>query len=142
MREIKFRAMTVSDVTVPNGQRFVYGLLAEINRPAEGIGIMEVGGGERWQVDMNTVGQYTGYKDNSGKEIYEGDIVGYEDCTSTENGLWEATCYGQVTWDEEMAAFEVGGRLSADSYEVFQGGCKILGNIHEAPTLMDELDEF
>ena len=41
------------------------------------------------EVDHETVCQYTGYKDDTGKKIFEGDIVGFEDMTSTESEIPE-----------------------------------------------------
>ena len=69
-------------------------------------------------IDPSTICQCTGLKDEDGKKIFEGDIVGYIDCTSTENGYSEHYCRGLVAWDEETASFQVTERLSAESYEV------------------------
>lgn len=89
------------------------------------------------EVDPSTVCQCTGLRDEDGKKIFEGDIVGYIDCTSTENGYSEHYCRGQVVWDEETASFQVTERLSAESYEVLDRGCNVLGNIFDNPELLE-----
>ena len=89
------------------------------------------------EVDPSTICQCTGLKDEDGKKIFEGDIVGYIDCTSTENGYSEHYCRGLVAWDEETASFQVTERLSAESYEVLDRGCNVLGNIFDNPELME-----
>ena len=73
-----------------------------------------------------------------GKKIFDSDIVGFIDCTSTENGYSEQYCRGQVTWDKETASFQVAERLSAESYEVLDRGCKVLGNIFDNAELIEE----
>ena len=78
----------------------------------------EYGFGNFIEVYPSTICQCTGLKDEDGKKIFEGDIVGYIDCTSTENGYSEHYCRGRVAWDEETASFQVTERLSAESYEV------------------------
>lgn len=80
--------------------------------------------------------QYTGRKDINDKEIYEGDIVSFDDCTSTESGYWEQGCIGVVEWCNETVSFEVTNRLSAESYEVLDE-CVVIGNIHENPELLE-----
>lgn len=90
------------------------------------------------KVDPSTICQCTGLSDENGKKIFEGDIVGYIDGTSTESGFSEQNCRGQVEWDEETASFQVTERLSAESYEVLDRGCKVLGNIFDNAELMEE----
>ena len=80
--------------------------------------------------------QYIGVKDKYGREICEGDIIGFDDCTSTEGGYWERSCIGVVEWCKETASFEVSNRLSAESFEVLNE-CVIVGNIYENPKLLD-----
>lgn len=90
-----------------------------------------------YDVDPSTICQCTGLRDEDGKKIFEGDIVGYIDCTSTENGYSEHYCRGRVAWDEETASFQVTERLSAESYEVLDRGCNVLGNIFDNPELLE-----
>jgi len=80
--------------------------------------------------------QYIGRKDINGKEICEGDIVSFDDCTSTESGYWERGCIGVVEWCNETVSFEVSNRLSAESYEVLDE-CVVIGSIYENPELLD-----
>ncbi len=80
--------------------------------------------------------QYIGRKDINGKEICEGDIVSFDDCTSTESGYWERGCIGVVKWCNETVSFEVSNRFSAESYEVLDE-CVVIGNIYENPELLD-----
>jgi uncharacterized phage protein (TIGR01671 family) len=80
--------------------------------------------------------QYTGRKDINGKEIFEGDIVSFDDCTSTESGYWERGCIGVVEWCNETVSFEVSNRHSAESYEVLDE-CVVIGNIYKNPELLE-----
>jgi uncharacterized phage protein (TIGR01671 family) len=123
MREIKFRGRRVDNGEWVFGD-FHYGILTK----SVFINVNEV--------DSETVGQYTGLKDQNGAEIYEGDIIGFYDCTSTESGYWERSCMGVVEWCGETVSFEVSNRLSAESYEVFCE-CVVAGNIYENPELLE-----
>lgn len=91
-----------------------------------------------YPIDESTICQCTGRRDEDSKLIFEHDIVGFIDCTSTENGYSEHGCVGEVLWDDETLSFQVTGRLSAESYEVLGGtDCKVLGNIFDNPELLE-----
>ena len=98
-------------------------------------------GFENWhRVDPSTICQCTGRTDEDKKLIFEHDIVSYLDTYSTENGYAESYCVGEVLWDDETLSFQVTERLSAESYEVLDGGddIKVLGNRFDNPELLLE----
>lgn len=81
---------------------------------------------------------YTGLKDKSGKEIYEGDIV--KDETSSGKRLFE------IYWDNETASFWA--KLISTEDKQYRVGhnfapeieLEIIGNIYENPELCAKLD--
>lgn len=89
------------------------------------------------EVDSSTICQCTGLKDKNGKLIWENDIVSYWDSYSTENGLAEADCIGKVVWDDETISFQVTNRLSAESWEVLDDECSVVGNAIDNPELLE-----
>lgn len=146
MREILFRGKVINADNDLDG-KWIFGQL--VVRPDNDDGIDKTficESGHRfirclskmpctYEVDPNTVGQYTGLKDKNGKRIFEGDFAGYEsnDCARgvVKYGIFNCTCcsgvYGWEFSDGEDIRWH-------DSYIV-------IGNIHDNPELMYDEDE-
>ena len=90
-------------------------------------------------VDLETVGQYTGKVDKNDKRIYEDDVLKYE---AYENGKLISTVYLLVYWDEKLAAFMIkcsDSKFPDDMANI--GEYEIIGNIHDNPELLEHFNK-
>lgn len=79
------------------------------------------------EVDLETIGQYTGKTDTNGRKIFEGDIVwsDYEE----ERGV--------VQWDDDTARFIITfSTFALDFDSIYGSELEIIGNIYDDPELL------
>jgi uncharacterized phage protein (TIGR01671 family) len=127
MREIKFRG--ISKLT---NQWAIGSLVVHSNGECSIIDYADLESESyTWNdVIKETVGEFTGLKDKTGKEIYEGDIVRYilDSIDPTE----------QIIYIEEVSFID--GGFCVDGYTpvsiLNDWECDVIGNIYENPDLI------
>ena len=94
-----------------------------------------LGGLQKFEVDPDTIGQYTGLTDKNGKKIFEGDIIKHNN--NSDNGF----DIGKVYWDETRSQWRrtsIGNFHDSSFTYVMSRSCEyeIIGNIHDNPELL------
>lgn len=130
MREIKFRAWVTEDYPRDSVQNTI---LTHDELSIDGA------------LDGHEVGnvilmQYTGLKDKNGKEVYEGDILGFDKYEwyrafgadfVDQQGLSDPVF--EVKWNNKEARFEVDGTCRD-----LQRHCEVVGNRFKNPELLEQ----
>jgi uncharacterized phage protein (TIGR01671 family) len=132
-REIKFRAKRIDMDRWIYGQYFTTPLTDENSGTKPDAGWFFLTGelrhcivqnGVSFVIDLKTLGQYTGMKSNSGKEIYEGDIISGQYNAGTV--IFKHGSY-QIQWD--INPYDCSYLLTyADEQEA-------IGNVYDNPEL-------
>lgn len=140
MREIKFRGLNKAGV-------WVYGDLIQTKpnkvdgdftcwikeRGFLGLGAVSTPTAAFVEVETKTVGQLLGVKDNSGTELYEGDIAYI---AGFGNGVAQFSAYDGVLFkDTKEHTRELWSILSEGDMG------NVIGNIHQNPELLEQNDE-
>ena len=135
-RTIKFRGKSLATGEWLHGSHFNDGAEDYIlpNLPSGAIDY------ESYQVDQNTVGQFTGLHDKNGKEIYEDDIVKKHDPYD----VYASDYIGKVTWRKgkwEVPHFYAGSLFEADLFlDAFASHKhEVIGNVFDNPDLIKSL---
>ena len=106
------------------------------------VDICQQGDTERYtemsvEFDEITLMQSTGLKDKNGQEIFEGDVVQFEDCSEASDFLYINT--GIIEWCQ--GGFHVTNRDSVLMEDLLDGDSldvTIIGNIYENPELLED----
>lgn len=144
-REIKFRAWFKGDENNNPGWIQGFNLVNFHDYFTKGIEPMLQRYDKTWGKDQYVLMQFTGLKDNNGKEIYEGDIVSLPMYYETPEMSSNPTVNWQVIFDNSRFAL-VNKEHPADDpeqhlgYVMFQydGNIEVIGNIHQNPELLNK----
>ena len=87
-----------------------------------------------FEVNPDTVGQYTGLKDSSGREIYEGDIVKatLKDKSFVKRFHMDETVVGEISFDGAWWLGEWDALWRLPRYY----DLTVIGNVHDNPGLL------
>ena len=148
MRDILFKAKRIDNGEWVEGgvlhQTDYYGDKVDKYFIIDGTCTVDYDIGEAFEVDKNTVCQYTGLKDKNGKEIWENDIVELYDTNN--NYKWEAIVkFGNpnATYNWGYQLHPIGQcKVNTDILlwvEMEDTGtiCEVIGNVFDNPELME-----
>ena len=160
MREITFRGKANDQYNARTGE-WIYGQL--LVRPVNEGGmdkyfICETGhrfirclnkAPCTYEVDPETVGQYTGLTDKNGKRIFEGDIIKTHYANTPKADFIEQVAFhngrfcGMYEHDKMKmwASLADGIKHIPQDKTVYVEWCEVIGNIHDNPELIAEVEK-
>lgn len=127
MRKILFRAKRLYDGEWIEGNLFIPDLSDTPTQICMGTNVVRIS----YDVDPNTIGQFTGLYDKNGKKIFEGDILDLP--------RWVVTYCADVN---ESLGMNAGWYIQRDNFESWAelentSVHTVLGNIYDNPELLE-----
>jgi uncharacterized phage protein (TIGR01671 family) len=136
-REILFKAKRVDNgewvkgsLIIHSGYAFITGGNQILKTPSKKYNLHTFEG--LYEVDPDTVSQYTGLKDRNGKMIFEGDVV------KTKSGWYG---YFEEYYPEKIAEVVYENNnftLKCYTHDYWYEQCEIVGNVFDTPELLKE----
>ena len=136
MRTIKFRGKSLATGEWLHGSHFNDGAEDYIlpNLPSGAIDY------ESYQVDQNTIGQFTGLFDKNCKEIYEGDIVKhpyidpiFQDLVETKDGVTSEVVFHDGAF---VIKYDINDHIYLCDF-TRHNHAEVVGNIYDNPELLN-----
>lgn len=127
MRDILFKAKRIYD------GKWVEGSVYRISEKHNPFIMLKDSFGESYEVDEDTICQYTGLADKNGNRIWENDVV---KCNYNDYGE-KGTYIGKVIFREDTCTFVVTDGKNTD-YEWWNEEKEVIGNIFDNPELIGE----
>jgi len=138
-REIKFRGKRVATKEWVEGWLFHEQIFDGISGSTDVMVIRDECDGD-YIVNENTIGQFTGLTDKSGKEIYEGDII---DIHQTVNGcnlfeiVWDKTRWNARYDTPRLYEYDFEQLMEGElKYPPYEREIEVIGNIHDNQELL------
>ena len=135
MREILFRGKRVDNGEWIEGS-FLPGNERQTLHPCIFVYLPETQSFECFDIDIDTLGEYTGLTDRNGKKIFEGYILIY-----VVDGEYDVNEKYLVVFDDDEAAFKVRfyykGKFACYDDIAPCEKLEIIGNIHDNPELLE-----
>lgn len=137
-RQIKFRGKRQDngewihgDLIENQGRYFIYHATSETTIDDNDNGSISI---VAYEVDTNSIGQYTGLKDKNGKEIYCGDII--------------ELVFNNDRKSVEFVSFKNGRFVTVSPYTIYRDEAlcvfveyaNVIGNVHDTPELIPEVE--
>ena len=145
MRDILFKAKRIDNGEWVEGgvlhQTDYYGDKVDKYFIIDGTCTVDYDIGETFEVDENTVCQYTGLKDKNGNKIWENDIVKcYADTDDLGNDLY---FFYKVIWHESYHCWWLSDIHTLEDEYLHQfnpSDIEVIGNIFDNPELLNYVD--